>query len=87
MDYWYPLLGWGVFWISLIISIILFSIYKKLYPVIYLISIALYMFTIGFAIDVFNLQETGILVILVISAALFMVLGFYLSRVVHLKAK
>jgi len=87
MDYWYPLLGWGVFWISLIISIILFSIYKKLYPVIYLISIALYMFTIGFAIDVFNLQETGILIILVVSAILFMALGFYLSKVIHLKKK
>ena len=87
MAYWYPILGWGVFWIGLIVSIILFSIYKKLYPVIYLISVALYIFTIGFTIDVFELQETGILITLVISAIMFMVLGFYLSKVVHLEAK
>jgi len=87
MGYWYPILGWGVFWIGLVISIVLFSIYKKLYPVIYLISIALYIFTIGFIIDVFELQETGVLVTLVVSAILFMALGFYLSKVIHLGKK
>jgi len=87
MAYWYPILGWGVFWIGLIVSIILFSIYKKLYPVFYLISVALYIFTIGFAIDVFKFQELGILITLVSSAIIFMALGFYLSKVIHLKAK
>ena len=87
MDYWYPILGWGVFWIGLIVSIILFSIYRKLYPVIYLISVSLYIFTVGFMIDVFNFQELGILITLVVSAIVFMALGFYLSRVVHLEEK
>ena len=33
MEYWYPFLGWGVFWVGLIIAIILFAMYKKIYPV------------------------------------------------------
>ena len=78
---WYPFLGWAVFWIGLILGIILFSIYKKIYPVFYVISILLYVFTAGFTIDVFDLGRLGILSVLVISAILFMSLGFYLSKV------
>ncbi len=77
-------LGWGIFWISFIVAIILFAKYKKMYIVFYLISIALYIFTAGFVIDVFELKEFGILSTLVISAVIFMSLGFYLSKVVHL---
>jgi|TARA_Y100000310_G_C20626560_1_gene786253 hypothetical protein len=84
---WYPLLGWGVFWIGLIVAIILLSIHKKIYPVFYIISISLYIFTAGFVIDVFNLEELGILVVLVLSAILFMGLGYYLSKVFHLENK
>jgi hypothetical protein len=80
-------LGWGIFWVSFIIAIILFAKYKKMYSVFYLISIALYIFTAGFAIDVFEFGEFGILATLVISAVVFMLLGFYLSKVVHLSAK
>ena len=81
----YGLLGWGVFWISFILSIIIFSTYKKLYPVFYLISITLYIYTAGFMIDVFSFNEMSILATLVISAILFMVLGYYLSKVLHLE--
>ena len=79
----YPFLGWGVFTIGFIIAIILFAKHKKLYPVFYLISICLYIFTAGFAIDVFELQEFGILITLVFSAIVFMLLGFYLSRIIN----
>ncbi|MFH1586044.1 MAG: hypothetical protein ABIB79_04710 [archaeon] len=82
---WYPILGWGVFWISFVVAIILFAIYKKFYPIMYLISIALYIFTAGFTIDVFELQRLGILSVLVFSAIVFMALGFYLSKVLHLE--
>jgi hypothetical protein len=81
MSYFYPVIGWGVFWISFIASIVLFSIYKKLYPVIYLISVALYVFTAGFAIDVFEFGRTAIQLTLLFSAILFMGLGYYLSIV------
>ncbi|MEK6860069.1 MAG: hypothetical protein AABX54_04615 [Nanoarchaeota archaeon] len=81
----YPILGWGVFWISLIIGIILFISFRKVYPIIYLISVALYIFTAGFTIDVFNFEKLGILTTLIISAVLFMVLGYYFSRVINFK--
>ncbi len=83
----YPFLGWGVFWISFIIAIILFIKTRKLYHVFYLISVALYIFTAGFAIDVFELGKFGILSVLVLSAVLFMILGFYLSKVMHIDGK
>lgn len=76
----YSFLGWSIFSIGFIMAIILFARYKKLYPVLYLISICLYIFTAAFAIDVFELGKFGILTILVISAIIFMLLGFYLSR-------
>jgi hypothetical protein len=81
----YPILGWGVFWIGFIVSIILFAKYKKLYPVLYLMAVALYIFTAGFAIDVFEFGKFGILITLVFSAVLSMMLGYYLSQVIHLE--
>jgi len=79
----YPLLGGALFWISLVLAIILFSNYKKLYPVFYMVSIALYVFTVGFAIDVFDMAKTGILALLIFSAVLFMLLGNYFTRIMH----
>jgi hypothetical protein len=81
----YPILGWGVFWVSFILAIVLFVKYRKLYTVFYLISIALYIFTAGFAIEVFEFGKFGILSTLVISAVIFMLLGYYLSKVLDLK--
>jgi len=78
------ILGGAIFWISLIMSIILFIKYKKIHPVFYLISIALYIYTAGYAIDIFELKEGGILSILAISAVIFMLLGYYLSKVIDL---
>ena len=81
MSYLLNIFGWGIFWIALILGIILFAKYKKMYIVFYLISIALYIFTAGFVIDAFSLGRFGILSTLVISAIIFMILGYYLSRV------
>jgi len=79
MAYWYPLMGWAVFWIGLIVAIVLFSSYKKIYSVFYLVSVSLYIFTVGFMIDVFKFGKGPILTTLVFSALLFMVLGYYFS--------
>ena len=81
MGYWYPILGWAVFWVGIVISIILLAINKKLYPVLYVVSVALYIFTAGYIIDFFELGKLGILSVLIFSALIFMVLGFYLSKV------
>lgn len=78
----YGILGWGVFWIGLVIAIVLFIKYKKIYPVVYLISICLYIFTVGFMIDIFEFGRLGILLSLFFSAIVFMLLGFYLSKVI-----
>ena len=83
MAYWYPFLGWSIFWIGLIVGIILFAKSKRLYSVFYVISIALYIFTAGFMIDAFNFGKNGILITLVFSAILFMVLGYYFSKVLR----
>ncbi len=78
---WYPLLGWSVFTIALIIGVIIFIRVRKFYPIFYLISISLYIFTTGFYIDVYNLSKGGILMVLVVSAGLFMLLGWYFSKI------
>ena len=78
--HWYPYLGYGVFWIGLIISLILFAIKKKFYPIMYLISISLYIFTVGFVIDVFDLGKNGIILILAFSSIVMIGLGIYLSK-------
>jgi len=77
----YEPLGWAVFWLSLILAVVLFAKYKKIYTVFYLVSVSLYIFTAGYMIDVFNFGRFGILATLVISAIIFMLLGYYLSRV------
>lgn len=82
---WYGILGFGIFWVSFLIAIILFASYKKFYPVLYMISISLYIFSVGFLIDIFALPKIGILVTLVFSACLFMVLGYYFSKVFEKK--
>jgi hypothetical protein len=78
---WYPFLGWSVFIVGLIVAIIMFSNMKRLYPVMYVASIALYIFTAGFFMDVYDLSKGGILLVLVISAIIFMLLGWYFSRI------
>ena len=83
----YEIIGWGVFWISLILAIILFSKYRKLSHVFYLCSVSLYIFTAGYMIDIFNFTKFGILATLIISAGMFMGLGHYLSQVLGEQSK
>ena len=80
MAYWYPYLGYGVFWIALIVSIILYAIKRKFYPIMMLISISLYIFTVGFVIDVQDIGKNGILLILAFSSFIMLGLGWYWSK-------
>lgn len=77
---WYPILGYGVFWIGLITAIILFALKRKWYPIGYLISVSLYIFTVGYVIDVFNFSNNLILLSLAFSAIVMIGLGLYLSK-------
>lgn len=77
---WYPFLGYSVFWLALITAIVLYVAKRKWYPLLYLISVSLYVFTVGFVIDVFDLSKNGILFLLALSAALMIGAGMYLSK-------
>ncbi len=80
--YWYPFVGYGIFWVSLIVSIILYAVKRKWYPIMYLISIALYIFTLCFVIDVFELSKNWILLLLAFSALVMIYIGFYISKLI-----
>lgn len=77
---WYSSLGYGIFWFSLVISIILYAMKRKWYPIIYLISVSLYIFTVGFIIDVFDLSKNEILLTLGVSALVMIGVGIYISK-------
>ncbi|MBS3127554.1 hypothetical protein J4410_00220 [Candidatus Woesearchaeota archaeon] len=77
---WYPVLGVSIFWLGLVAAIILYAVMRKWYPMMYLISICLYIFTVGYVIDVFDLTKNFILLILAFSAAMMIFVGWYLSR-------
>lgn len=77
---WYPFFGKVIFWIGLILSIIIFSIKKKWYPVMYFVSLSLYIFTAGFIIDVFDFSKNKILLVLAFSSFVMLALGVYLSK-------
>ncbi|MBI2673284.1 hypothetical protein HYX19_03420 [Candidatus Woesearchaeota archaeon] len=84
---WYPFLGFGVFWLGLIAAIIIYIKKRKFYPLIYLISVALYIFTVGFVIDVFNFSRNSILLTLAFSAALFIFAGIFISKKASIQVK
>jgi len=73
-------LGWVVFFISIVIAVILFIRIRKFYPIMYLISISIYAFTVGLMIEVYMLSESMVLLLLVVSSFLMMLIGYYLKR-------
>jgi len=73
-------MGHGIFWIGLVVAIILYAMKRKWHPIMYLISVSLYIFTVGFVIDVFDLSKNGILLSLAFSAVVMIGVGFYLSK-------
>ena len=61
-------------------SLILFFVRKKFYPVMYLISIATYIFTVGFVIDAFDFGRNGVLLTLAITSIIFIGIGAYMAK-------
>ncbi len=80
---WSEMFGYGIFWIGLIVAIITYAIKRKWFPIMYLISISLYIFTIGFVIDKFDFTKNGILGLLAFSALAMIGVGVYLSKKFH----
>ena len=76
---WLGPFGWGIFFIGLVVAIILFAIKRRFAPVMYLVSVATYIFTIGFISDAFDIGKNGVLLLLATSAILFILLGWYFS--------
>lgn len=77
---WLGVFGWGIFFMGLVTAIILFAVKRKFYPVMYLVSIATYIFTIGFVIDAFDLSRDITLILLAFSTIIFIVLGIYFAK-------
>ena len=77
---WSTILGWFIFWIGLISAIILYATKRKFYPILYLISISLYFFTLFYIMDVYDLSKNWIILMLAISAVVMIGIGFYLSK-------
>jgi hypothetical protein len=84
---WYPFLGYSVFWIGLIAAIIIYAVKRKWHPVLYLVSICIYTFTVGYVIDVFHVSKDGILLILALSALVMIGVGFYMSKKINSEKK
>jgi predicted transporter len=76
---WLGSLGWSIFFIGLVTAIALFSIKRKFYPVMYLVSIATYIFTVGFVIEAFDFNKNLTLITLAISSVVFIGSGVYIS--------
>jgi hypothetical protein len=77
--FWLAPFGWTIFTLSFLVAIIMFAVKRKFYPVMYMLSIAIYIFTTGFAIDALDLQKNGVMIILTLSAIIFIALGVYFS--------
>jgi len=69
-----------VFFFALIACIIAYSIKKKFYPLLYVLSGATYIFTAGYVIDAYDLGKEMILLVLFVSAVIMLAMGYYLSK-------
>lgn len=66
--------------IGLVASIIIFSLNRKYYPVLFLIGLEIYVFSVFYAWDLYELQKNQIMLLLVLSTLLLGFLGYNLSK-------
>jgi len=64
---WSISLGFVIFLVALIVSIIYYLRYKKIYLVSLILSIAVYTFSVFYTWDVFELNKNGVLLLLIVS--------------------
>ena len=77
--------GFLVYFIAVIVSIIWFVLYRKLSIVMYTISITTLIFSIFYMIDVFDFNRHLVLLTLVLSTIIFYVLGKYFKNITYEK--
>lgn len=78
---WSIAIGFLVYFIALIIAVIYYVSYRKFSLVLYVASISTLIFSIFYAIDVFDFSRHLIMLTLVISTAVFFMLGKYFKNV------
>ncbi|MEK6852942.1 MAG: hypothetical protein AABX59_03620 [Nanoarchaeota archaeon] len=71
-------LGYGLLVVSIIVGLILLFTKRKIFPLLYTASAALYAYGISFTIDRFHLSKTWILILLIFSGILMILIGMYL---------
>lgn len=77
---WSIAIGILVFIIALIFASYYFLRYRKIFTVVFIASIATFVFAVFYTWDVFNLNKNMILVMLAISTIVMMFLGKYFSK-------
>lgn len=71
------------FWAIPAVIILIIIVYvkaKKLYPLMYALSIFSYINLVIYIISAFNLKKNGIIIILILSAGLMIGLGLYIAH-------
>lgn len=76
---WSIALGILTYIVALILAIIFYIRYKKVYLVVIIASIATYIFAVFYTWDIFELNKNWILAMLVLSTLIMMGLGKYFS--------
>ena len=77
---WSIALGIVIFIIGIIVSMIYYFAYKKLFLISYIASISTYIFSVFYMLDVYNLNKNYVLLILFLSSILMIFLGKYFSK-------
>ena len=78
---WSIALGILVFVVALVFAAYFYFKYKKVFLVVYVASIATYIFAVFYTWDVFELSKNLVLVLLVVSTILMLIVGKYFSKI------
>lgn len=77
---WSIAVGILTFIIAIILAVIYYFKYKKLFLIVFISSIATYVFAVFYTWDVFELKKNYVLAILVVSTLIMILLGNYISK-------
>ena len=77
---WSIALGILAYIIALVFAAIYYFKYKKIFLVVFIVSITTYVFAVFYTWDIYELSKNGIMLLLVVSTILMMFLGKYFSK-------
>lgn len=84
---WSIAIGFFVYFIAIILAIIFYVLYRKFSLVVYTASISTLIFSIFYAIDVFDFSRNLIMLTLIISTVAFFALGKYFQGITYSRVK